>query len=179
MNTNLEKPKWLLHLTKYKPYDDKYEDVVYQTYNEDVYHTIGEILSRTSEHIKLIDYVLWTEHNADHWVQEGVKVDTWVDDHAVQYDVDLSKINFVEINPENKYIAIIDTKDLPIDRATLYVKHCKFVLSSNGIDVGNMVYVPKGKCFPEIDIKEIESNGNDLTDMTKSQKEEEKSDEQR
>lgn len=79
---NKHKPRWLLYVEKYELFKNKKELVVYQSYYDDVYHTIGEMYSRTLEAIYRIDFVEWNEERKEYWNSKGVKPITWINIHT-------------------------------------------------------------------------------------------------
>ena len=73
----------LLYVRKYSIFTNDYELYVYGVNTKDIYHTIGEIYSRTFESISRIDWVVLTPENRqakfDFWEERNKKIYDWFD----------------------------------------------------------------------------------------------------
>ena len=70
---------YLLYVRKYSIVTNDYQLYVYKATTPDIFHTMGEILYRTIEEIKRIDYVEYTEEKEEWWKEQGYDVLTWHD----------------------------------------------------------------------------------------------------
>ena len=61
----------LLYVRKYSIFKNDYELFVYGVNTNDIYHTIGEYLTQSIEHIKRIDYNICTQERIDYWKNNG------------------------------------------------------------------------------------------------------------
>lgn len=75
----MEKYNYLIYVRKYNFFADDYVLYVYQTYTEDIYHTIGEIVARSIEQIKVINCVDWSEERVKACLNGAYEIYTWYD----------------------------------------------------------------------------------------------------
>jgi gamma-glutamylcyclotransferase (GGCT)/AIG2-like uncharacterized protein YtfP/DNA-directed RNA polymerase subunit RPC12/RpoP len=81
----------LLYVRKFSMFTHKNELFVYAVNTNDIYHTIGEIITSTLEHIERIDYVELTPENEqakfDYWKSENKEIYVWQDKYKQTADV--------------------------------------------------------------------------------------------
>lgn len=61
---------------------------VYKVKTKDIFHTIGEIMYRTIEEIKRIDFAEYTENRVNFWKDDGYEITEWRDkytEHQINY----------------------------------------------------------------------------------------------
>lgn len=71
--------KYLLYVRKYNIIAHDYLFYVYDCVTNDIFHTLGEVIFRTEEHIQRIDFVEDTPSRREYWANEGVTIYPWID----------------------------------------------------------------------------------------------------
>lgn len=70
--------RYLLYVNKYSFIDNDYKLFVYETYTNDIFHTMGEMLYRSLEHIKRISFNDYTEERAKYCKDNGYEIHKYV-----------------------------------------------------------------------------------------------------
>ena len=112
----------LLYVIKYSIFKNDYELFVYGVNTNDIYHTIGEYLTQTIEHIKRIDYNICTQERIDYWKNNGYDILTFKDKHKADTERHAHWIFQSETSSAfdkkykcskcNRVIVVFDEKDL-------------------------------------------------------------------
>lgn len=67
------------YLLYVRRYDFDYMLNVYKVNTKDIFHTIGEIMYRSIEEIKRIDFAEYTENRIAFWKDSGYEITEWRD----------------------------------------------------------------------------------------------------
>ncbi len=65
---------YLLYVRRFSFLSGSYQLYVYKVTTDNVYRIIGKIVVTSMEHIKRIDFNLWTPEREDFWVQRGCEI---------------------------------------------------------------------------------------------------------
>ncbi len=71
--------EYLFYVRKFSVFKNDYALYIYKAKTKDPFHTIGEIVYRTIEHITRIDFVEATEQRLSYWASEEYDIYTWKD----------------------------------------------------------------------------------------------------
>ena len=71
--------KYFLYVRQYNIMKNDYVLYIYFVETEDIFHTMGEMLFRSFEHIKRIDFVNYTEETENSLLSQGRKILNWKD----------------------------------------------------------------------------------------------------
>lgn len=69
--------EYLFYVRKYNIFVNDYTLFVYKCKTNDPFHTIGEIIYRTFEHIKRIDFVENSEGHEKFWKKHNTEILDW------------------------------------------------------------------------------------------------------
>lgn len=64
----------LLYVRKYSILTNNYDLYVYGVNTKDIYHVIGELVCRSFEHIKRIDWVECCQENLNYWSERNIPI---------------------------------------------------------------------------------------------------------
>lgn len=74
--------KYFLYVRKYSIVKNDYVLCVYLVETKDIFHTMGEMIFRTFEHIKRIDFNNYTKQREQYWLKNGYEILTWKDKYS-------------------------------------------------------------------------------------------------
>ncbi len=73
----MEVKNYLFYVRKYSICTNDYELYVYSCITADPFHVMGEMLYRSLEHIKRIDFIECTEGKLAFWKEKGKTINKW------------------------------------------------------------------------------------------------------
>lgn len=74
----------LIYVRKYSILDNNYKLYAYGVNTKDIHHTIGEIVCRTLEDIKRIDYVECSQSSLDYLKEQDIKIYDFYDKYELE-----------------------------------------------------------------------------------------------
>lgn len=66
--------RYLLYVRKYDITINDYKLYIYETYTNDIFHTIGEMMYRSMEQIQRITFNDYKEERVKYWKDSGYKI---------------------------------------------------------------------------------------------------------
>lgn len=73
----------LLYVRKYSILTNDYPLYVYGVNTKDIYHTIGEYICRSFEHVKRIDWVECCQEKLDYWKEQNIEIHNFYNKYEV------------------------------------------------------------------------------------------------
>lgn len=73
----------LLYVRKYSILTNDYPLYVYGVNTKDIYHTIGEYICRSFEHVKSINWVECCQEKLDYWNEQNIKIHSFYNKYEV------------------------------------------------------------------------------------------------
>ena len=74
--------KYFLYVWKYSILKNDYDLYVYLVETEDIFHTMGEMLFRSLEHIKCINFIECSKKRENYLLSQGYKISNWKDKYS-------------------------------------------------------------------------------------------------
>ena len=71
--------KYFLYVRQYSILKNDYDLYVYLVESEDIFHTMGEMLFRSFEHIKRINFIEYSKKRENYLLSQGYKISNWKD----------------------------------------------------------------------------------------------------
>ena len=78
----MQQYNYLIYVRKYNILINDYMLYVYKVKTKDIFHTMGEIMYRTIEEIKRIDFAEYTENRVAFWKDGGYEITEWKDKYT-------------------------------------------------------------------------------------------------